>query len=134
MGVRNYSSLDTLSGGSLVVRKFSKTLRRRAIPKDIYANITGERIIYKRQELPMPSAVIERLSPEEIGGANNVRVGLKMEPNANIIRGNGVAMGTEVTPVVKSGSLYRNIRAGPQKSRAGDPGAQGGCEGVRGRT
>ena len=108
MGVRNYSSLNALSGGSLVVRKFSKTLRRRAIPKDIYANITGERIIYKRQELPMPTAVIERVSPEEIGGATSVRVGLKMEPNANIIRGNGVAMGTEVPPVVKSGTLYRN--------------------------
>ena len=50
MGVRNYSSLNALSGGSLVVTKFSNTLRRRAIPKSIYANITGERIIYKRQE------------------------------------------------------------------------------------
>lgn len=108
MGVRNYTSLNTLSGGSLVVRKFSKTLRRRAIPKSIYANITGERIIYKRQELSMPSDVIIRLTPEEIGGANNVRVGLKMEPNANILRGNAVAMGTEVVPIVKSGTLYRN--------------------------
>lgn len=108
MGVRNYGSLNDLSGGSLVVRKFSNTLRRRAIPKSIYANITGERIIYKRQEMAMPSAVIERLSPEEIGGATSVRVGLKMEPNANIIRGNGVAMGTEIPPVVKSGTLYRN--------------------------
>ncbi|MGW8324075.1 MAG: hypothetical protein ACWGNI_00135 [Desulfobacterales bacterium] len=108
MGVRNYIDLNTLSGGSLAVRKFSNTLRRRAIPKDIYANITGERIIYKRQEMSMPSAVIERLSPEEIGGATSVRVGLKMEVNANIIRGNGVAMGTEVVPVVKSGDLFRN--------------------------
>lgn len=108
MGVRNYTSLNTLSGGSLVVRKFSKTLRRRAIPKSIYANITGERIIYKRQELSMPGDVITRLTPEEIGGANNVRIGLKMEPNANILRGNAVAMGTEVVPVVKSGTLYRN--------------------------
>jgi len=107
MGVRNYTSLNTLSGGSLVVRKFSNTLRRRAIPKSIYANITGERIIYKRQELPMPSAVIERVSPEEVGGASSLRIGLKMEPNANIIRGNGVAMGTEIAPVVKSGTLYR---------------------------
>ena len=108
MGVRNYTSLNTLSGGSLVVRKFSKTLRRRAIPKSIYANITGERIIYKRQELAMPSDVITRLSPEEIGGATSVRVGLKMEPNANILRGNAVALGTEIAPVVKSGTLYRN--------------------------
>lgn len=108
MGVRNYDSLNTLSGGALVVRKFSKTLRRRAIPKDIYSNITGERIIYKRQELPMPSAVIERLSPEEVGSANNVRIGLKIEPNANILRGNSVAMGTEIPPQVKSGTLYRN--------------------------
>jgi hypothetical protein len=108
MGVKNYDSLATLSGRSLVARKFSKTLRRQAIPKSIYANITGERILYKRQELPMPSAVIERLSPEEIGGANNVRVGLKVTPNANILRSNAVAMGTEVKPVVKSGTLYRN--------------------------
>ena len=108
MGVANYTSLNTLSGGSLVVRKFSKTLRRRAIPKSIYANITGERIIYKRQELSMPGDVITRLSPEEVGGANNVRVGLKMEANANILRGNAVAMGTEVPPIVKSGTLYRN--------------------------
>jgi len=108
MGVGNYTSLNTLSGGSLVVRKFSKTLRRRAIPKSIYANITGERIIYKRQELSMPGDVITRLTPEEVGGANNVRVGLKMEPNANILRGNAVAMGTEVVPVVKSGTLFRN--------------------------
>jgi len=108
MGVRNYTSMNTLSGGSLVVRKFSKTLRRRAIPKSIYANITGERIIYKRQELSMPTDVITRLSPEEVGGANNVRIGLKMEPNANILRGNAVAMGTEIQPIVKSGSLFRN--------------------------
>jgi|GEM_PF-2530215 len=108
MGVRNYTSLNTLSGGSLVVRKFSNTLRRRAIPKSIYANITGERIIYKRQELSMPSDVIVRLAPEEIGGANNVRVGLKMEVDANILRGNAVAMGTEIPPIVKNGTLYRN--------------------------
>jgi hypothetical protein len=108
MGVRNYTSLNALSGGSLVVTTFSKTLRRRAIPKSIYANITGDRIIYKRQELPMPSAIIERLSPKEIGGATNVRIGLKMEPNAPILRGNAVAMGTEIGPVVKSGTLYRN--------------------------
>lgn len=108
MGVRNYTDLGTLSGNSLVVRKFSKTLRRQAIPKSIYANITGERIIYKRQEMPMPSAVIERLSPEEIGGSNNVRVGLKVTPNANILRDNAVAMGTEIAPQVKSGTLYRN--------------------------
>ena len=108
MGVANYTSLNTLSGGSLVVRKFSKTLRRRAIPKSIYANITGERIIYKRQELPMPTDVITRLTPEEIGGANNVRIGLKMEVNANVLRGNAVAMGTEIVPIVKSGTLYRN--------------------------
>ncbi|MEJ2066147.1 MAG: hypothetical protein P8X74_23190 [Reinekea sp.] len=108
MGVRNYSSLNSLAGGNLDVTQFHKTLRRRAIPKDIYANITGERIIYTRQELSMPSAVIERLDAKAIGGASTVRIGLKMEPNANIIRGNGVAMGTEIQPVVKSGSLYRN--------------------------
>ena len=56
----------------------------------------------------MPSAVIERVSPDELGGATSLRIGLKMEPNANIITGNGVAMGTEVVPIVKSGTLYRN--------------------------
>lgn len=108
MAVRNYTSLNTLSGGSLVVRKFSKDLRRRAIPKSIYANITGERIIYKKQELTIPGAVIERLSAAEIGGGTSIRVGLKMETNANILRGNAVAIGTEVPPIVKSGTLYRN--------------------------
>lgn len=106
-GVSQYTSLSS-KNADLVRTIFSGKLRRKAIPKDIYKDIRADRVIYKRQELQIPGDVIMPVTPEAQTTGTVLRVGLKLPINANIIRGNGVAMGTEVPPLVRSGSLYRN--------------------------
>jgi hypothetical protein len=107
MALNQYSSLNTLSGGASVVRNFSKELRRKAIPRDIYTNLRAKHIVYEGQRLEIPAGIYQSISPKDTAGANNVRVTMKLPINANILRGRTVALGTEVAPVVKTGTLYR---------------------------
>ncbi len=107
MAVNQYTPLATLNPQA-VITKYSTDLRRKAIPRDIYTNIQGEHIIYEGQRLSIPNGIYTKISAKDQSGANNIRVIFKLPINNNILRGNAVAMGTEVAPVIRSGTLYRN--------------------------
>lgn len=105
--VTQVTTLNNLSGGAAVIRKFSTELRRKAIPKSIYVNIRGETVIYKGQYMAIPNGIYTKIKASDKAGANNIRVTLKMPLNGNILRGRTVAVGTEVAPVIRTGTLYR---------------------------
>lgn len=107
MGVATVTNLGTLNNQALIT-KYSTELRRMAIPRDIYTNLRGEHIIYKGQQMSIPNGIYTKISASDQAGANNIRVLLKMPIRANILRGNTTALGTEVAPVIKSATLYRN--------------------------
>lgn len=107
MGVQNYQNLTNYNAQALIT-KYSNQLRRKAILRDIYTNIRGEDIIYQGSRITIPNGIYTKMKSSDMSGANNVRVILKMPINANILRGNAVAMGTEVQFQIRSGTLYRN--------------------------
>ncbi len=107
MGVNNYNNLGTLNPQALIT-KYSNDLRRQAILRDIYTNVRGEDIIYQGQRLSIPNGIYTKMKASDTSGANNVRVILKVPVNANILTANTVALGAEVAPVIRSGTLYRN--------------------------
>jgi len=107
MGVQNYNGLVTLNPQA-VITKYSNDLRRQAILRDIYTNVRGEDIIYQGQRLSIPNGIYTKMKASDVSGANNVRVILKIPVNANILTANTVALGAEVAPVIRSGTLYRN--------------------------
>jgi len=106
MGVALVTPLSTLNPQAPIT-KWSTELRRKAIPKSIYTNLKSDTVIYKGQQMAMPAGIYTKISAQTQAGANNIRVILKMPVNANILRGRTTAMGREVAPVIKSGSLYR---------------------------
>jgi len=107
MGVNNYTGLTNLNQQA-VITKYSNDLRRQAILRDIYTNVRGEDIIYKGQRLDIPNGIYTKMKASDTSGANNVRVILKVPVNANILTANTVALGAEIAPVIRSGTLYRN--------------------------
>ena len=107
MGVNNYTALSTLNNQA-VITKYSNDLRRQAILRDIYTNVRGEDIIYQGQRLTIPNGIYTKMKSSDVSGANNVRVILKVPVNANILTANTVALGAEVAPIIRSGTLYRN--------------------------
>lgn len=106
MGVRIVTPLSQLHAQAPIT-KWSTELRRKAIARDIYVNLKSETIVYKGQQLSIPAGIYTKISGQVQSGANNIRVVLKMPINANILRGRTPAMGREVPPVIKVGSLYR---------------------------
>ena len=102
------TTLNNLSGGSAVIRKFSTELRRKAVPSDFYTALRGEDVIYKGQTIQIPDKIYTKIKASDSAGANNVRVTLKMPLNGNILRGRAIAMGTEIQPIIKTGTIYRN--------------------------
>lgn len=107
MGINNYTGLTNLNRQA-VITKYSNDLRRQAILRDIYTNVRGEDIIYQGQRLSIPNGIYTKMKSSDVSGANNVRVILKVPVNANILGGNAVALGTEIAPIIRSGTLYRN--------------------------
>jgi len=107
MGVANYGSLANMNPLA-VITKYSTDLRRGAILRDIYTNVQGEHIVYKGQRLTIPNGIYTKISGAVQAGANNIRVVFKLPIQANILRGNAVAMGTEVAPIIRAGTIYRN--------------------------
>ena len=106
MAVGLVTALGTLNAQA-VITKYSNQLRRKAILRDIYTNLKGADIIYEGQRLAIPNGIYTNIKASDTAGANSVRVILKMPVNANIIPGGGIALGTEVAPVIRSGTLYR---------------------------
>lgn len=107
MGVALTNQLANLDAQA-VITNYSKQLRRRAIANDIYTNLRGEDIIYKRDQVPVPDMFYHKVEAQSLAGANNVRIVMKEPPNANILLGRAVALGTEVAPVIKTTTIYRN--------------------------
>lgn len=107
MGINQTSLLSTIDANA-VITNYSKKLRRKAIPKDIYTNIRGEDIIYKNKEVNVPEMFYHKVEAQSTAGANNVRIPMKMPVNANILRGRAIALGQEVRPVIKTGAIHRN--------------------------
>ncbi len=107
MGVAQYTPLTTLNQQA-VITKYSTDLRRGAILRDIYTNVQGEHIVYEGQRLTIPNGIYTKISPKDTAGANNVRVIFKLPINAPILRANAVAMGTEIPPIIRSATIYRN--------------------------
>jgi LysM repeat protein len=105
MAVSLVTGLGTLNAQALIT-KYSNQLRRNAILRDIYTNLKGQDIIYEGQRLAIPNGIYTNIKASDTAGANSVRVILKMPVNANIITGGGIALGTEVAPVIRSGKLY----------------------------
>lgn len=108
MAVAQVTSLNALSGGSSVITNYSKELRRKAIPRDIYTNLRAEHVVYEGQRMSIPQGIYGVISSKDQVNANNIRVTMKLPINANILRGNTVALNTEIAPQVRTGTLYRN--------------------------
>jgi hypothetical protein len=108
MAVSQVTSLTALTGGSSVITNYSKELRRKAVLRDIYTNLRAKEILYEGQRMALPNGIYGTISPKDASGANNIRVTLKLPINANILRGNAVAVNTEVAPELRTGTLYRN--------------------------
>lgn len=107
MGVVNYSQLATIDPTAPVV-KYSSELRRQAIPRDIYTNLRGDHIIYQGQRTAIPNGIYTKMKASDLAGANSVNVLMKLPIRANILRGNAVAMGTEIPPDLLNSRIYRN--------------------------
>ncbi len=107
VAVTQSTLLNTLHSPS-VITKFSTELRRKAILKSIYTNIRGDTVIYKGQAMAIPNGIYTKIKGSDMAGGNNVRITLKMPLNGNILRGRAVARGTEIAPVLQSGTIYRN--------------------------
>jgi len=105
--VNQYSTLATLDANALV-RKYSTELRRKAILKSIYTNLRGETMLFKGQQMAIPNAIYTKIKATDTAGANNVRITMKDTLQGNILRGRTVALGTEVAPAIKTGTIYRN--------------------------
>ena len=108
MAVSSVTSLSTLTGGSSVITIYDKELRRKAVLRDIYTNLKADDVLYDGQRMSIPNGFWWTVRPQGVMDANNIRVTYKMPVNSNILRGATVALGTEVAPVLKTGSLYRN--------------------------
>ena len=107
MALNQYTTLTTMSGGASVIRNFSRELRRRALPRDIYTNLRAKTILYDGQRLDIPAGIYQPIAPKDSAGANSIRVTMKLPITGNILRGRTVALGTEIPPAVKTGTLYR---------------------------
>lgn len=107
MGVTNYTALSTLDSNA-VITKYSIELRRKAVLRDIYTNVKADDILYEGQRLSIPNAIYTKMNPADVTNTTNTRVVLKLPVNSNILTANTVAMGTEVAPVIRTGTLYRN--------------------------
>lgn len=107
-GPVQYTQLATLNPQAPIT-KYDTELRRQAIPRDIYTNLRGEGIIYRGgEQLSIPNGIYTKISSAVRSNANNIRLVFKFPVNANPLRGNTVAMGTEIVPVIRSATLYRN--------------------------
>jgi len=105
--VAQYTQLTNLDSNA-VIRRFSTELRRKAILKSIYTHLRGETLLYKGQEMAIPDGIYTKIKTSDLAGANNVRIVMKENITGNIIRGRGVALGTEIAPAIKTGTIYRN--------------------------
>jgi len=108
MAVSQVTSLNTLTGGSSLITNYSRELRRKAVLRDIYTNLRAPEVIYEGQRMAIPNGIYGTIAPKDSNGANSIRVTLKLPINANILRGATVALNTEVAPVLRTGTLYRN--------------------------
>ena len=107
MGVSLTTQLTNIDPTATVV-KYSSELRRMAIPKDIYTNVRGDHIIYKGQAMAIPNGIYTKISAEDRSNANSINVILKLPIRANVIRGRGIAIGTEVAPQLRNSRIFRN--------------------------
>jgi len=108
MGVVNQTTNLANLDANAVITQYSHKLRRMAIAKDIYTNIRGEDLIYKHGgPSSIPDMFYHRVEAQALSGANNVRVVMKDVMNANILRGRVMALGQEVAPAIRTGTLYR---------------------------
>lgn len=106
MGVQTTTLLANLDANA-VITQYSRELRRKAIPRDFYTNIMGDDIIYQHKEADVPEMFYHKVEAQALSGANNVRLVMKDTVNANILRGRTTALGTEIAPVIKTGTIYR---------------------------
>jgi hypothetical protein len=107
MAVSQVTPLSTIDSAA-VIQNFSRELRRRSIARDIYTNLRAKTILYNDGDRPsIPNGIYGTISAKDSSGANNITVSFKPPIQGNILRGTTVALGTEVAPQMKSGSLYR---------------------------
>jgi hypothetical protein len=108
MAINPYQTLAQMNPQA-VRTVFDGELRRNAILQDIYTNLRApETELTGDNRMSIPAGIYGSITARDLTGANNIRVFLKLPINANIIRGAGVAIGTEVAPQLRSGSLFRN--------------------------
>jgi len=84
---------------------FDKGLRVRAIPKDIYTNLSG---LYSREDQAIPNAIYMKVDGKALAGSNNVTITMKLPLQGPVVPGNVRLTGTEEAPQTKAGTIYRN--------------------------
>lgn len=82
---------------------YDKKLRMRATLRDVYVNRQG---LYNAKTQSIPNEAYMRV--EEQSGAEKIRLYLKVPLSGSVVTGNDRLIGSEVSPTVKTATLYRN--------------------------
>lgn len=107
MALNNYTALSALDSNA-VIQNYSKELRRKAIPRDIYTNVRADTILWDGGRMAIPQAIYTPIAAKDSSMATTVRITMKMPLNGNPLLGGTVAIGTEIAPVIRTATLYRN--------------------------
>lgn len=104
MAVTSISNLAQLTPANARITGYDKKLRARATLKDIYVNLQG---LYSRTEQQIPNAIYMKID-EQNAGAEQLRLVMKLPLTGAIVKGNTRLFGTEVSPITKTATVYRN--------------------------
>ena len=107
MALNNYTALSTLDSNA-VIQNYSKELRRKAIPRDIYTNVRGDPVLWEGGRMAIPQSIYTPIAAKDSSMATTVRITMKMPLNGNPLLGGTVAIGTEIAPIIRTATLYRN--------------------------
>lgn len=96
-------NVSALSGSSQIAG-FDKTLRQRAVVKDVFVNLSG---IYDNEKQTIPNAIYMKVNDATIG-TNSVTITLKLPLTGAATTGNGELRGTEEEANTKHVTIFRN--------------------------
>lgn len=94
---------NQLSGNSQIAG-YDRTLRQRAVLKDIFVNLTG---IYDNEKMTIPNAIYMKSDEANVGN-NSITITLKLPLTSGATTGNGELRGNEEDINTKHVTMYRN--------------------------